>query len=80
MWAVFLYASIRDKIRCEQWQELIRRSRSLGDRWILGSDFNDIRDPDDKEWGGVRTSSCCREVNGFIHNMNMEEMSFQGRK
>lgn len=36
MWAIFVYASVKDKVRTEQWHELYIKSRPWGYRWILG--------------------------------------------
>lgn len=48
MWAVFVYASNKEAVRLEQWQELINKKRDWGNNWVLGGDFNDIRYPSAK--------------------------------
>lgn len=55
MWAGFLYASIKDKERHDHWQHLLLGSRNWGDRWFLGGDFNEIREPEDKIGGRQRS-------------------------
>lgn len=51
IWAVFVYASVKEKVRQEQWRDLLMRSRNWGDRWVLGGDFNDIKSPVEKKRG-----------------------------
>lgn len=85
MWAIFVYASIRDRIRKDQWDELLSKSRQWGDRWILGKggrwgDFNEIREPGEKHGGRIRSDTSCQGFRGFIEQMHMEEVEFQGRK
>lgn len=35
MWAIFVYASIKERTITEQWQELWTRKRNWEDKWIL---------------------------------------------
>lgn len=49
MWAIFVYPSNNDRVRSEQWQELLTKKDSLGHNWVLGVDFNDIRHPKEKK-------------------------------
>lgn len=79
MSAIFVYASIWDRIRDIQWQELVNRSSKWGDNWILGGDFNDIREPGEKKRGRHRSEASCQSFRDFIANMHMEEMTFQGK-
>lgn len=51
LWAIFVYASISEKVRAKQWQALRDRSSRWGDRWILGGDLNNIRTPEEKKGG-----------------------------
>lgn len=50
MWAVFMYASIDENTRTEQWQEVITRSEQWETQWLLGGDFTKIRMPHEKKW------------------------------
>lgn len=60
--AVFVYASVKKRVREEQWHDLYVRSRQWWDRWILGEDLNDIRDAEEKGDGNgrVRSEASCR--------------------
>lgn len=80
MRAIFVYVSTRDRTRSEQWQELIRRSQQWGDNWILGGDFNDIRDPGEKKGGRSRSEASCQGFREFIDKINIEKVVYQGRK
>lgn len=51
--AVFMYASVKKKVRLEQWEELYAKSMQWGDKRVLGGDFNDIRNPTEKEGEGL---------------------------
>lgn len=50
--AVFVYASNKDKVRAEQWKELLARKTSWGNNWILEGDLNDIRNKEEKRRKG----------------------------
>lgn len=77
-WAVFIYASNKEPIRVEQWQELIVRKQDWGTNWVLGGDFNDIRHPSEKIGGRTRSEASCLCFRSFIESMEMEEIRFQG--
>lgn len=79
VWAIFIYASIREKVRAKQWQELWTRHSMWGDNWILGGDLNDIRTPEEKQGGRRRTEASCQGFKDFIDLMNMEELAFKGK-
>lgn len=55
-----MYASVNERVRTNQWQELYIKSRKLGDRWMLGRDFNDIRYPQEKRGGRARSEASCK--------------------
>lgn len=38
-WAIFVYARNRENVRIAQWEELLDRKATSGDRWILGGGF-----------------------------------------
>lgn len=48
MWAIFVYASNKEKVRAEQWEELWAKKGQWGKKWILEGNFNDIRRPKKK--------------------------------
>lgn len=77
-WAIFVYASNKEKTRMEQWQELLDRKGDWGNKWILGEDFNDIRHPSEKAGGRTRTEASCQGFRKFIEQMEIEEIMFQG--
>lgn len=56
---------------------------SKKDQWrnklILGRDFNDIRNPEEKKGERTRFEGSCKGFREFIQRMNMEEITFQGR-
>lgn len=80
MWAIFVYASNKDSIRLEQWQELTDRKRDWGNNWVLGGDFNDIRYPTEKVGRRTRTEASCQGFRMLIESMEMEEILFQGNQ
>lgn len=59
-WVVFVYASVKERVRTEQWQELYIKSRKYGDKWMLGCDFNDISYPQEKRGGNARSEASCK--------------------
>lgn len=69
MWAIFVYASNRDRIRTEQRQELLVRKEQWGNSWILGGDLNDIRSSEEKKRGRIRSESNCISFKEFIEKM-----------
>lgn len=76
MWAIFVYASNKDRIRAEQRQDLIDKKDHQGDKWILGGDFNDIRKPDEKKSGRIKTEASCKGFKEFIEKIGMDEIAF----
>lgn len=76
IWAIFLYGSIKERTRTEQWQELWTRKRKWIDKWILGGDFNDIRNPKEKSGRRPRSEASCKGFREFIEKMNIEKMEF----
>lgn len=43
LWLIFIYASTEANERKRQWEWLINMSQNWGSHWIVGGDFNDIR-------------------------------------
>lgn len=80
IWVIFLYASTRDQMRVEQWHALYARRSRWGERWLLGGDLNDIRQPGEKLEGRPRSEASCRVFNEFVEKMNMEELKVRGRQ
>lgn len=80
MWAIFIHASNKDRIQGEQWQELWAKKDQWGPKWILGVDFNDIRKPQEKQGGKLRTEASCKGFTDFIEQMHMEEVEVQGQQ
>lgn len=72
MWVIFVYASIKERTRTGQWQELWTRKRKWEDKWILRGDFNDIRNPKEKSGKRPRSEASCKGFREFIENMNIE--------
>lgn len=79
IWAVFIYASNKEKVKSEQWQYLISRKGNWGHRWFIGGDFNDIRSPEDKRGGRPRLEASCKGFRDLIESLEMEEINYQGR-
>lgn len=79
IWAIFVYANNKEKVRAEQWQELWTKSGQWGSKWILGGEFNDIRKPQKKIGGRTRSEASYKGFIEFIERMNMEEIEFQGQ-
>lgn len=48
MWAIFVYASNKERIRAEQQQDLLAKKGYWCNKWVLRGNFNDIRNPDEK--------------------------------
>lgn len=48
-WVIFVHASIDAKERRRQWDWLKDRSQSWGSKWVMGGDFNDIRNTNEKK-------------------------------
>lgn len=80
MWAIFVYASHIERVRKEQWEELLIRKGSWGSRWVLGGDLNDIRTAREKIRGRRRSEHGYKCFNDFIVEMEMEKIGFQGRQ
>lgn len=80
IWAIFVYASTNDRVRVEQWKELQDRKIQWGNRLIMGGDFNDIRNSEEKKGGRSRSVASCLGFRDFIKNMRMEEILFQERE
>lgn len=77
--AIFVYASHNERVRREQWEALLVRKGSWGNRWVLGGDLNDIRTAEEKQGGRRRSELRCKGFNDFIAGMEMEEIGYHGR-
>lgn len=77
MWAIFVYASMDERIRREQWEDLIQKreqwGRKLGDQ-RGGGDFNDIRTSDEKKGERQKSEANLRGFNDFVSKMEMEKI------
>lgn len=72
MWEVFVSASNKEKDRMDQWHELWSKKGQWGSKWILSGGFKDIRKPQEKNGGRIRTVASCKGFVEFIKRMNME--------
>lgn len=50
----------------------------MGSRWIVGDDFNDIRDNSEKQGGRERLDSNFVDFRNFISEMQMGQIKFKG--
>lgn len=75
-WVIFLNVSTEPKVRLRQWEELKERKQMLGDKWIIGGDFNDIWNNVEKQGGRLRQESSFRDFRNFISTMGMGEVKF----
>lgn len=53
-WAIFVHANTEAKERSQQWDFLEARRNKWEAKWIIGGDFNDIRNSEEKKGGGMR--------------------------
>lgn len=79
LWAIFVYASTKDRVCKEQWGKLLARKNFWENRWVLGEDLNDICNSEEKKGGRIRTEASCKDFRDFIAGMEMEEIGFQGK-
>lgn len=54
------------KYRQRQWEELKRRKPFWDDKWIIGGDFNDIKDNEENRGGRRREESSFMDFKNFI--------------
>lgn len=78
-WVIFVYLSHENHKRRSQWKELKVRRRGC-QKWIIGGDFNDILGPKDKRGGRKGTESSFWPFRNFVRNMEMEEVTFKGKR
>lgn len=57
VWIIFVYASTEAKERQQQWEFLKDRKLMWGPNWVIGGDFNDIKNNEEKRGGNKRTES-----------------------
>lgn len=73
---LFVYTSNKEKVRedqCRNWQ----LERLIGgNKWILGGDFNDIKNPHEKSGGRIRLEISCNGFRQFIERMDIEEVAY----
>lgn len=77
-WVILVYASTDSKERQQQWDYLVRRKDSWGQKWVMGGDFNDIREHEEKEGGNRRLESSFWSFRSFIADLEMGEVKFRG--
>lgn len=54
LWIIFVHANVDARERRRQWEWLKDRRQQWGSRWILGGDFNDIKNHEEKKEGKRR--------------------------
>lgn len=54
-WVIFVHASTDAMVRQSQWEWLKGRRSRRGSMWIMGGDFNDIKDNGEKKGGKEKT-------------------------
>lgn len=52
IWAIFIYASIKEKLRSEQWRELLQKKKKWGENWIMGGGISMILETQKRSEGG----------------------------
>lgn len=77
LWIIFLHASTDAREKKRQWDWLKNRSQNWGSLWIMGEDFNNIINSNEKKWGKARSESSFQDFRNFI-DMNMGEIKFRG--
>lgn len=56
---------------------VVDNKKEVGDKWILGRNFNDIRNPEEKSSMRPRSEASYKRFREFIERTNIEEMEFQ---
>lgn len=79
-WIVFVYASTDVATRGRQWDFLNQSEGAWGDKWLLGGDCNDMLSLADKHGGRRRTEGSFSQFRNFVHDMQMVEIMFKGRR
>ncbi|CAA0811146.1 Unknown protein, partial [Striga hermonthica] len=77
-WGIFVYFNACKSIRYDQWQEFIEDKPSWGNLWFAIGEWNDIRANSEKSGGITRSPLSCQPLNGFINDMEMEEIQLVG--
>lgn len=71
-------SSTESRERQQQWQFLQSRRSSWGSKWVLGGDFNDIKNKEEKQGGNERLESSFQDFRDFIDVMEMGDIRFKG--
>lgn len=77
-WITFVHTSTESRDRQKQWEELKRRRLQWGSRWIVGGDFNDIKNQEEKKGGNARLEGSFSGFRNFILDMGMGDLGFKG--
>lgn len=76
-WITFVHASTNARIRKSQWDTQINKKQFWGEKWIVGGDFNVIKNQEEKMWGRRRSESSFVSFRDFIVTMGMGEIKFK---
>lgn len=78
VWVIFVYASTDAKERQQQWEFLQVRKQRWGLYWVMGGDFNDIKNNEEKRGGIRRTAGSFQDFRNFIAGMDMGDIRYTG--
>lgn len=78
LWLIFVYTSTESRERRTQWEYLIQRKQCWGSRWVMGGDFNDIKEHGEKNRGRRRSYGSFLTFRNFISRMEMGEVKYRG--
>ncbi|XP_059668770.1 uncharacterized protein LOC132313844 [Cornus florida] len=73
-----IYATTKDAIRKEQWNFLRKLQTSVGSKWVLLGDFNDLLYPEVKKGGRVRHGWTLKSFKDFVADCQLHDLGFMG--
>lgn len=75
---MFVHASTDAQERQSQWEELKGRKQVWEDKWIVGGDFNDIKNHEKKKGEKKRPKSRFCDFKNFVSEMGIVDIMFKG--
>lgn len=75
-----IYASHSHILRTELWDDLAAISDNIRLPWIVGGDFNDVRNLDERWGGSVKAIDRCFAFNNRISRCALDDLPFAGPK
>lgn len=67
-----MYASTEARVRKQQWDFLRDRRRDWGPLWVMGGDFNDIKNNDEKKRENDKLDSSFQDFRDFIYSRHRD--------